>query len=516
MQSRPEESSLYDLYELIGKKEGGVVSISDNGHVCLDGKDPGGNTLSVDLLKNGARDIKIIIIKPLTINQINFIGKLLTNLENITKLTFVAKANLPQEQIQYILTAMRGVEHSLQEFVFNVLEKANCEVAELAKLLRQYNRLKSFTITGCKSLQNQEAAAIANIVAANAILEELILSDCGICEEGALHLASMLKINKSLKRLDLSGNQIQDKGAEYIANALINNKNLYSLKLANCAIQNPGLAWIAHLIKLNKYITLIDLRATVIDEVRANILAEALWWNHTICTIAFDDCPHLTKEHITDMLQNNQNEASRNIEVFKSTRHVPVKISLAITIRRLGNTTKSSNHALASDMHDELYDRMMPHITTCVEEYTGMDLRIARNKVITRRIGKFLCGVNLVEVVLDRYRLDLRGVESFLNSVASKKRGYAEELLFQHFIEPQTGIELRREKVCSFVEEMFSLGIFAPQHMVNLACLSSQLFRVLEYAYNSSGLNAEIHGSEELFFRGRLYSNPERSICCLQ
>jgi hypothetical protein len=514
MQSRPEESSLHDSYELIRQEEDGVVSISDNGHVCLNSKDPGGNTLSVDLLENGAREIKIIIIKPLTINQINFIGKLLTNLENITKLIFVAKTDLPQEQIQHILTAMRGVEHSLQEIVFNVLEEANCEVAELAKLLRQCNRLKSFTIAGCKSLQNQEAAAIANIVAANAILEELILSDCGICEEGALHLASMLKINKSLKRLVLSGNQIQDKGAEYIANALIKNKKIYSVELANCAIKNLGLVWIAHLIKLNRYITHIDLRGIVIDK----ILVEALSWNHTICSIVMDACPQSVNELIAGLLQHNHNEAVRNTKLFKKARHVLDNISLATTIRKLewGSADSSLDHTLAPRMRGELYGRTVPKIISYLEKLAADVPEVAENKKITGRICQFICGTDLVETVLDRYSFNLREVEPFLNSITADKLGHPEELLFKHFNSQQLGIKLQREKVHSFVTEAFSSGIFLPLHSVDLTYLSAQLFRVLEYAYNSSGYNAEIHGSNKLFFRGEFYSNPQQGMCCLQ
>lgn len=77
-------------------------------------------------------------------------------------------------------------------------------------------------------------------------ITELILSNCRLGPQGAVHLATFLKYNKTVTRLYLQHNpDLGDKGIEELAAVLRFNKTLQVLNLANCGVGDIGAAALA-------------------------------------------------------------------------------------------------------------------------------------------------------------------------------------------------------------------------------------------------------------------------------
>ena len=77
-------------------------------------------------------------------------------------------------------------------------------------------------------------------------VRELILSDCKLGPQAAVHLATFLKYNKTVTRLYLQHNPgLGDKGIEEIALVLKVNKFLQVLNLSGCAVTDTGAAALA-------------------------------------------------------------------------------------------------------------------------------------------------------------------------------------------------------------------------------------------------------------------------------
>mmetsp|Transcript_37306 Transcript_37306/g.92846 ORF Transcript_37306/g.92846 Transcript_37306/m.92846 type:complete len:110 (-) Transcript_37306:9-338(-) len=82
-------------------------------------------------------------------------------------------------------------------------------------------------------------------------MSNLELFDCGMGDEGVLHLASALRANTTLTKLDLGYNEIGAVAAQHIAEALEVNATVTKLDLRSNAIDTVGAQHIAAAIKVN-------------------------------------------------------------------------------------------------------------------------------------------------------------------------------------------------------------------------------------------------------------------------
>lgn len=106
-------------------------------------------------------------------------------------------------------------------------------------------------------------------------IRELILANCKIGKQGAIHLGTFLKYNKTVTRLYLQHNpDLGDDGIEELVNAIHANKTLQVLNVANCGIGDIGAAALSE--HISPQIQKLFLYDNKIGNLGASALAEMI------------------------------------------------------------------------------------------------------------------------------------------------------------------------------------------------------------------------------------------------
>ncbi|XP_054986948.1 leucine-rich repeat-containing protein 45 isoform X2 [Sorex araneus] len=128
------------------------------------------------------------------------------------------------------------------------------------------------------SLTVDTCRALGRLLQSEALLEELVLSDCMLSEEGATLLLQGLCSNSALRVLDLKGNNLQAVGAEALGKLLRQNKSIQSLTLEwnNLGAWGDAFATFCGALASNSVLQQLDLRNNQIGPPGAEALALAL------------------------------------------------------------------------------------------------------------------------------------------------------------------------------------------------------------------------------------------------
>ncbi|XP_034496379.1 leucine-rich repeat-containing protein 45 isoform X6 [Ailuropoda melanoleuca] len=132
-----------------------------------------------------------------------------------------------------------------------------------------------------QSLTVDTCRALGKLLQKEALLTELILSDCMLSEEGATLLLQGLCTNTVVRFLDLKGNNLQAAGAEALGQLLRQNKSIQSLTLEwnNLGPWEDAFAAFCGALASNGALQQLDLRNNQISHKGAEELALALTRN---------------------------------------------------------------------------------------------------------------------------------------------------------------------------------------------------------------------------------------------
>jgi len=135
-----------------------------------------------------------------------------------------------------------------------------------------------------QSLTVDTCRALGKLLQKEALLTELILSDCMLSEEGATLLLQGLCAHTVVRFLDLKGNNLQAAGAEALGQLLRQNKSIQSLTLEwnNLGTWEDAFATFCGALAGNGTLRQLDLRNNQISHKGAEELALALTCNASL------------------------------------------------------------------------------------------------------------------------------------------------------------------------------------------------------------------------------------------
>ncbi|XP_019673947.2 leucine-rich repeat-containing protein 45 isoform X3 [Felis catus] len=135
-----------------------------------------------------------------------------------------------------------------------------------------------------QSLTVDTCRALGELLQKEALLTELILSDCMLSEEGATLLLQGLCANTVVRFLDLKGNNLRAAGAEALGKLLRQNKSIQSLTLEwnNLGAWEDAFATFCRALAGNGALRQLDLRNNQISHKGAEELALALTRNASL------------------------------------------------------------------------------------------------------------------------------------------------------------------------------------------------------------------------------------------
>ncbi|XP_041580758.1 leucine-rich repeat-containing protein 45 isoform X2 [Vulpes lagopus] len=135
-----------------------------------------------------------------------------------------------------------------------------------------------------QSLTVDTCRALGKLLPKDALLTEVVLSDCMLSEEGASLLLQGLCANTIVRFLDLKGNNLQAAGAEALGQLLRQNKSIQSLTLEwnNLGSWDDAFATFCGALAGNSALQQLDLRNNQINHKGAEELALALACNTSL------------------------------------------------------------------------------------------------------------------------------------------------------------------------------------------------------------------------------------------
>ncbi|XP_025324138.1 leucine-rich repeat-containing protein 45 [Canis lupus baileyi] len=135
-----------------------------------------------------------------------------------------------------------------------------------------------------QSLTVDTCRALGKLLPKDALLTEVILSDCMLSEEGASLLLQGLCANTIVRFLDLKGNNLQAAGAEALGQLLRQNKSIQSITLEwnNLGSWDDAFATFCGALAGNSALQQLDLRNNQINHKGAEELALALACNTSL------------------------------------------------------------------------------------------------------------------------------------------------------------------------------------------------------------------------------------------
>ncbi|XP_047401741.1 leucine-rich repeat-containing protein 45 isoform X4 [Sciurus carolinensis] len=135
-----------------------------------------------------------------------------------------------------------------------------------------------------QSLTVDTCRALGKLLQNQALLTELVLSDCMLSEEGTTLLLQGLCANTVMKLLDLKGNNLRAAGAEALGKLLRQNQSIQSLTLEwnNLGTWEDAFATFCGGLAANSTLQQLDLRNNQISHKGAEELALALKGNATL------------------------------------------------------------------------------------------------------------------------------------------------------------------------------------------------------------------------------------------
>ena len=164
----------------------------------------------------------------------------------------------------------------------NISDNTLCDdgIQHLAHALGVNQGLKKLNLQNCNLTLLSENFAEA--LATNKHLEELIISDNALCDDGIQHLAHALRINQGLKKLDLCRCSLIPISAKNLAEALSTNKHLEELNISGNPLCDDGIQHLAHALRVNQGLKKLWLMSCGMTDVGFECLAKSLQDNNVL------------------------------------------------------------------------------------------------------------------------------------------------------------------------------------------------------------------------------------------
>ena len=156
-------------------------------------------------------------------------------------------------------------------------------VVHIAEILRHSNCFKTLVISDC-GIDDQGMKSLASALEMNGSLEELNLRwNPAVTDIGLMAMGESLKRNRGLMSLDISYCSIGDQGMELLASTLEMNGSLEELNLRwNCAGTGIGLMAMGESLKRNRGLKTLNISYCGIDDQGMKSLASALEMNGSL------------------------------------------------------------------------------------------------------------------------------------------------------------------------------------------------------------------------------------------
>ena len=140
-------------------------------------------------------------------------------------------------------------------------------------------------------LGNEGAIYLGKGISKTMCLEELIIHNCGIGEEGIASLLSGLTSNTTLIRLDVSSNSFGDNSAIRLAE-VINETAIQTLDISSCDVEEQGIVALALALRANTTLKKLNLYSLNKITQRSELeLARALLHNTTLISLCINQNP---------------------------------------------------------------------------------------------------------------------------------------------------------------------------------------------------------------------------------
>lgn len=171
----------------------------------------------------------------------------------------------------------------LQRAYSRLCKESGAEPQE-AVLQRLHGLLRGRLDLATQSLTLDTCRALGKLLQKEALLTELVLSDCMLSDEGATMLLQGLCVNTVVRFLDLKGNNLRAAGAEALGKLLRQNKSIQSLTLEwnSLGPWEDAFATFCGALAANSTLRQLDLRNNQISHKGAEELALALRSNASL------------------------------------------------------------------------------------------------------------------------------------------------------------------------------------------------------------------------------------------
>uniref|UniRef100_A0A8D1WXI0 Leucine rich repeat containing 45 n=1 Tax=Sus scrofa TaxID=9823 RepID=A0A8D1WXI0_PIG len=171
----------------------------------------------------------------------------------------------------------------LQRAYSRLCKESGAEPQE-AVLQRLHGLLRGRLDLATQSLTLDTCRALGKLLQKEALLTELVLSDCMLSDEGATLLLQGLCVNTVVRFLDLKGNNLRAAGAEALGKLLRQNKSIQSLTLEwnSLGPWEDAFATFCGALAANSTLRQLDLRNNQISHKGAEELALALRSNASL------------------------------------------------------------------------------------------------------------------------------------------------------------------------------------------------------------------------------------------
>ncbi|XP_030151911.1 leucine-rich repeat-containing protein 45 isoform X3 [Lynx canadensis] len=343
-----------------------------------------------------------------------------------------------------------------------------------------------------QSLTVDTCRALGELLQKEALLTELILSDCMLSEEGATLLLQGLCANTVVRFLDLKGNNLRAAGAEALGQLLRQNKSIQSLTLEwnNMGAWEDAFATFCRALAGNGALRQLDLRNNQISHKGAEELALALSRNASLqqLDLRWNDIGLLGGRALVNCLPRNKTLWRLELAGNNVPGDILRAVEQAMDHNRDRQTTFRENqartHVLSKEVQhlQEEKSKQFLDLMETIEKQRKEMARSSRASAI--RVGQLQEALNERHSIINALKAKLRmaeaalalseqkaqGLGELLAAAEQEQRSLAQRQAKEHRLEQQTLLlrnqvdELER-KVGSQQEQLF----LARQELTNTA-----------------------------------------------
>ncbi|XP_044234658.1 leucine-rich repeat-containing protein 45 isoform X7 [Ursus arctos] len=330
-----------------------------------------------------------------------------------------------------------------------------------------------------QSLTVETCRALGKLLQKEALLTELILSDCMLSEEGATLLLQGLCANTVVRFLDLKGNNLQAAGAEALGQLLRQNKSIQSLTLEwnNLGPWEDAFAAFCGALAGNGALRQLDLRNNQISHKGAEELALALTRNAHLqqLDLRWNSIGLLGGRALVNCLPRNRTLWRLELAGNNVPGDILRAVEQAMDHNQERQTTSRENRARTHVLSKEvqhLQEEKSRASAACVGQL--QEALNERHSIINALKAK----LQMAEAALALSEQKAQGLGELLATAEQEQRSLAQRQAKERRLEQQVGRRAGGQAVLGGVTS----GAHAPSHPQEAAERESKLLRDLSAA----------------------------------